>query len=414
MSESVDSDVNWWGLLTDPDYLADPHPHLHRLRAMAPVQRDDWSGIFFVLGHDAFNAMVRAPQMGRDTRLWTNGWARPGGQEEDPLSHALFSEFQPQMVNSNPPDHRRMRDVYEKAFIPAAIRRLEDPIRAECRTLLEAFPADGSPVDFMTAFANHLPARVSRMLFEIPQDMDAQIADWNRALIRIGDIMMTPAQKGETLDALRAYKAYLRDHLATRRSNPGDGWLALALKAEADGRLSEEETLCNLLGLVTGNETTVNLLGNGLLSLLRHPRQMAALRAEPTLMRSAIEEMLRFEPSLNFILRVAISDYQCGDVTMPAGSLAIGLIGAVNRDPARFADPDVFDIARKPNPQVIFGGGPHVCIGAALARMQGEIALGSLLERHPEIALAGEPAWWTDRTNQRGLERLPICVTPSG
>lgn len=406
-SAPADTGINWWGMLTDPAYLADPHAELKRLRALGPVQYDAASGIYFVLGHGAFRQMATAPEMGRDTRLWTNGWSTPENRQRDPLSYDLFSEFQRQMVNANPPEHRRMRDVYEKAFRPAQMAQLLPMIEAECRRLLDVLPVD-TPVDFMTAFANHLPLRVSRTMFGIPPEMDRQLAQWNAALIKIGDIMMTPDQKREALAALRAYKAYLRGHLAARRDSPGDGLVGLALGALADGTMDEEETLNNLLGLVSGNETTVTLLGNGLLTLLRHPAQFDRLRSNMHLLRSAIEEILRYEPSINFILRVAIQDFQCGDVRIPAGSLAIGLVGAINRDPARFEDPDTFDIARQPNAQSIFGGGPHVCIGAALARMEAQVGFTALLERFPRIELAGEPVWWVDRTNQRGLRSLPV------
>lgn len=413
VSETTDTAIDWWTMLTDPAYLADPHAQLRRIRELGAVHQDSVSGIYFVLGYEEFYAMARAPEMGRDTRLWTNGWSRPESKERDPLTYALFSEFQRQMVNSNPPDHRRMRNVYEKVFSPARVARLVPMIEADARALAEAMPAD-APVDFMTAFANHLPLRVSRNLFEIPPAMDGQLAQWNKALIKIGDIMMTPDQKRGALDALRECKAYLRDYLAARRENPGDGLIGMALRALDDGIMDEEETVNNLLGLISGNETTVTLLGNGLLTLLRHPAQFDRLRAEPQLMRSAIEEMLRYEPSLNFILRVAIEDYRCGEVPIPAGSLAIGLIGAINRDPARFTDPDVFDIARQPNAQSIFGGGAHVCIGAALARLEAQAGFTALLERFPRIELAGEPVWWTDRTNQRGLQTLPLRLGREG
>jgi hypothetical protein len=401
------TEINWWGMLTDPAYLRNPHAELKRIREIGPIHYDQASDIYFVLGHSEFRLMATAPEMGRDTRLWTNGWSRPGSEQRDPVSHALFSEFQRQMVNSNAPDHRRMRDVYEKAFRPSQMAKLVPMIEAECRQLLDALPVS-TPVDFMTAFANHLPLRVSRNIFEIPAEMDKQLAQWNAALIKIGDIMMAPDQKREALSALRAYKDYLRGHLASRRESPGDGLIGLALEALADGTMDEEETLNNLLGLVSGNETTVSLLGNGLLSLLRNPAQIDKLRSNPLLMRPAIEEMLRYEPTINFILRVAIRDFQCGGFLIPAGSMAIGLVGAINRDPERFEHPDVFDIARQPNAQSIFGGGPHVCIGAALARLEAQAGFTALLERFPRIELAGEPVWWVDRTNQRGLETLPV------
>ncbi|KAB7619604.1 cytochrome P450 [Alkalilimnicola sp. S0819] len=399
--------IDWWALLTDPDFLRDPFPALKRIREQAPVHHDAGSDIYFVLGHEAFRSLTRAPEMGRDTRLWTNGWSRPGNEERDPLSYQLFSEFQRQMVNANPPDHRRMRDVFEDALRPASLTRHRPMIEAEVRRLLKAVP-DDTPVDFMSAFANHLPLRIVRNLFEIPPEMDAQLAQWNAALLKIGDIMMSPEQKQEALDALRAYKAYLREHLASHRAGAEQGFIGLALAACEHGALDEEEALNNLLGLISGNETTVTLLGNGMLSLLEHPEQLARLRGDTELMRPAVEEMLRYQPALNFILRVAISDFRCAGVHMPAGSLVIGLVPAINRDPARFDDPDVFDVARKPNAHSVFGGGAHVCIGKALARMQASAAFEALLARFPRIELAGEPVWWSDRTNQRGLRNLPM------
>lgn len=410
MTEVASPEIDWWTMFTDPDYMANPHPHLKRIRDMAPVHYDAASDIYFVLGHEEFNAMVRAPQMGRDTRLWTNGWSRPESMERDPLSFELFSEFQRQMVNSNQPDHRRMRDVYEKAFRPAEIPALRPMIEAEARKLAEELPED-TPVDFMTAFANHLPLRVVRNLFQISPDMDPKLAEWNGALVKIGDIMMSQEQKQEALDALRAYKTFLRSHLKAQRGNADNKLIGLALEALDAGTMDEEETLNNLKGLVSGNETTVNVLGNGLLTLLNHPDQLESLRENPDLMRTAIEEILRFEPAINFILRVAIEDFEVGGMTIPAGSLALGLICAINRDPARFGEAESFDIARRPNAQFIFGGGPHVCIGAALARLEVEVALGVLLERFSKIELAGDPVWWTDRTNQRGLESLPVIFS---
>jgi cytochrome P450 len=172
--------------------------------------------------------------------------------------------------------------------------------------------------------------------------------------------------------------------------------------------MDEEETLNNVVMLISGSRTTLTLLGNGLLSLLKHPAQFDKLRANRGMMRLAIEEMLRYEPGSSIIPRAGIKDFQCGDVRIPAGSLAIGLVGAINRDPERFADPDAFDITRQPNPQLAFGGGAHVCIGKALARMTGQVAFNALMNRFPRIELAGEPVWWTDRSDQRGLESLPV------
>ena len=404
---SDNQEINWWAMLTDPEYLKNPYPELNRIRQIAPVHHDSASDVYFVLGHHEFGLMTKAPEMGRDTKLWTNGWSTAENEERDPISYQLFSEFHRQMVNMNPPDHQRMRTVYEKAFLAGNIKQLLPMIEAECQLLLDDLPED-TPVDFMTTFANHLPLRVSRNLFEIPSSMDEQLAHWNAALLKIGDIMMTPDQKQHALTALREYKAYMRDYLASRKEDPGDGYIALTLAAVADGAMDEEESVNNLVGLISGNETTVTVLGNGMLALLGNPAQFEKLRANKDLMPSAIEEILRYEPGINFIIRVAINDFQCGEVLIPAGSLAIGLMGAINRDPARIEDPEVFDISRQQNPHYIFGSGPHVCIGKALARMEAQAGFTALLERFPKIELAGKPIWWVDRTNQRGLQTLPL------
>ncbi|MEM6405092.1 MAG: cytochrome P450 [Pseudomonadota bacterium] len=403
------SEINWWAMLTDPEHIRNPYPELKQIRERSPIHHDPKSDVYFVLGHREFSLMSKATELGRDTRPWKHGWCTEENKQRDPISYALFSEFQRQMVNSNPPEHQRMRAVYKQAFRAEKMDALRTMIRTECDHLLDTLPLD-TPFDFMTAFANHLPLRVVRNLFEIPPEMDEKLAHWNAALIKIGDILMTPEQKDKALSALREFKDYVRDFLAERRENPGDGMIGLALAAHEDGSLDEEETINNLVGLISGNETTVTLLGNGLYLFLRYPEEMARLRADRNLMDTAVNEILRYEPGINFILRVGIEDYQCGDRLIPAGSMAIGLVSAINRDPAQFTAPDTFDVSRQPNRQLIFGGGAHHCIGAALARAQGEVAFDAILDRFGKIELVEKPEWWMDRTNQRGLRNLPLRV----
>jgi cytochrome P450 len=163
--------IDWWTLLTDPAFLRNPYPELQRIREIAPIHFDPASGIYFVLGYREFGAMAKTPQMGRDTSFWATGWSSPENRVRDPVSYELFTEFQPQMINANAPDHRRMRAVYEKAFRVGAMARYLPMIEGECKRLLDALPAD-RPVEFMTEFANLLPHRVSLNLFDIPHDMD--------------------------------------------------------------------------------------------------------------------------------------------------------------------------------------------------------------------------------------------------
>lgn len=399
--------IDWWALLTDPDYLRTPYPELKRIRELAPIHRDSATGIYFVTQYREFSQMAKTTLMGRDTTFWANGWNSPENRLRDPDTYALFTEFQPQMINANAPDHRRMRGVYDKAFRPGDMARYLPVMEAECRRLLDALPVD-APFDFMTAFANPLPHRISLRLFDIPADMEEPIWRWIAALSWLGNIVMTAEQKRLAQDAQREFKEYVRGHLAARGAEPGDGLISLSLAAAATGTMNEEETLNNVVMLISGSRTTLTLLGNGLLTLLGHPAQFDKLRANRGLMRSAIEEMLRYEPGSSLIPRAGIKDFQCGGVRIPAGSLAVGLVGAINRDPRRFEDPDVFDITRQPNPHSAFGGGAHVCIGKALARMAAQVAFTALMDRFPRIELAGEPEWWTDRSDQRGLQSLPV------
>lgn len=400
--------VDWWPLLGDRDFLADPHPMLKRLREAGAVQRDARSGVFFVLGHAEAAQVLKAPEMGRDTRLWAGGWSDPAYRLDDPVGHRLLSTFQPQMINANPPDHGRMRGVYEPAFRAQAMAALESMVKAEADRLVAALPERGT-ADLIGAFAAPLPLRVLRNLFEIPPEMDGPIARWSEALIRVGDILMTPEHKEQALEALLAFRDFLRGHIAARGAGSGDSLMDWALAAHAAGTTDEEETLINLVSmLVAGHETTVTLIGNGLLLLLRNPDQLARLRAEPALIRPALEEFMRLEPGGNMILRVAVEDLEVAGTTIPAGAPVICLVGAANRDPRRFERPDALDVGRRPNPHLTFGGGIHTCVGAPLARLEGRVAFATLLDRFSGLEPAGEPAWRLDRLNARGLSHLPV------
>lgn len=402
--------IDWWSILTDRAFLENPYDELKRLQALGPVHLDAASGVFFVLGHRAFLKVAKSSELGRDTRHWKNGWTAPDYRVHDPVGYRLFSEFQPQMINCDGAEHARMRKVYEPAFRSQAVRDVGALVEAEAAQLLDAMPRDGT-VDFIEAFAGPLPLRVLCKLFDIPQSLDETVGRWSASLIRIGDILMTPDQKSEALEALTQFKAFLREHIAARRARPGDSLMDLAIRAHDDGTLDEEETLTNLVSmLVAGHETTVTLIGNGLLLLLRHPDEMARLRADRSLLRTAIEEFLRMEPGGNMILRVAREDVEVEGTLIPAGAPVLGLVGAINRDPARFERADEVDIGRPANAQLTFGSGPHVCIGAPLARLEAHIAFSALLDRYGSIELAGEPEWRLDRLNARGLGRLPVRV----
>lgn len=405
-----DSDIDWWSILSDRNFLANPYPELRRLQELGPVHLDQKTGLYFILGHKAFARVSKSSAMGRDTRNWIGGWNSDDYRQYDPVGFKLFSEFQPQMINCDSDEHRRMRKVYEPAFRAQAMSRMGPLIEQQAAKLLAAMPADGE-VDFIKAFAAPLPLRVLCELFDIPESLDETISRWSASLIRIGDILMTPEQKQEALDALGEFKDFLREQIKARESRQEDNLMGLAIQARNDGTLDEEETLTNLVSmLVAGHETTVTLIGNGMLLLMRHPDELVRLRSDPGLTRTAIEEFLRMEPGGNMILRVAREDFEVEGTVIPKGAPVIGLIGAINRDPARFERPDELDLGRPANAQFTFGGGAHVCIGAPLARLEAHIAFTAVLEKYGHIELAGQPEWRLDRMNARGLGHLPLYV----
>ena len=404
--------ASWWGTLKDPDFLTNPYPQLKAWREQGAIHHDAASDIYFVLGHREFARIGRSPKMGRDTRLWRDGWATPAAKARDPLAYELFSEIQPQMINVNPPDHRRMRAVFEEAFKPAAVAALAPMIEAEAQRLIEQLAQHdgGGEVEFIRQYAAPLPLRVVCNLFDIPASMDETIGRWSESFIRVLDIMVSPEHRQEALVAIREFKAYVKGLIDERRKHPGNNMLDTLVAAFDAGVLSEQEALTNLVSmLVAGHETTVSLIGNGMLCLLRNPDELAKMRADRSLVPGAGEECLRYEPGGNMILRVAIEDFPIDDRVIPAGSMVLGLIGAVNRDPAVFADPERFDIARPTNNlQMTFGAGAHTCLGAGFARLEGRIAFNALLDHFDRLELAGEPRWRLDRMNARSLASLPM------
>lgn len=403
-------------MLSQPEMLKDPYATLSQFQAKKPVYYDKNLDIFFCLGHREFKRVCCSKAMGRDIRQWDYSWDTPENKQNNPLSYQLFAEFQQQMINVDGQDHKRMRSVYESAFRPPAVKKLEADIVAETDILLDALVPD-KVVNVIEHFAAPLPLRVLRNLFGIPKSMDAAIAGWSEAIIRIGDIMITEPQKKLAYDSLMEFKAYLRDFIEFRKRTPGDGLVDYVIEVEkANGQENEDEVLTNLLSmLIAGHETTVSLIGNGILSLLQFPDEMMRLRdsGDPALYRSACEEFMRYEPGGNMILRIALEDFPLDAVTIPKGAMCVGLISAINRDPEVFNNPHSLDVGRKPNPHMTFGGGIHFCIGAPLARLEGQIAFKRLLERFPKITLAGEHEWRLDRLNAHALASLPVYLEAS-
>ncbi len=320
------------------------------------------------------------------------------------------------LLGLDPPDHSRLRRLVAIPFTPKYIEGLRGRIEQIATTLLDAVEvrtlATGRrEMELIDDFAYPLPLTViAEMLGILDEDRD-KFREWSQAAVSF-----TPADPAnpEVTEKLIEFIAYLRGLVAVKRANPGDDLLSGLVLAESEGdKLSEDELLSMMfLLIVAGHETTVNLIGNGVLTLLDHPQEFARLRQQPELMKSAIEEMLRFMGPVEMTLaRWAREDTEFAGAQMQRGDRIMALLASANRDEARFSDPDRFDIGREPNRHLAFGSGIHSCLGATLARLEGQVAFTALLSRFPDLALAvpRDELCWRDGTFLRGLTKLPAA-----
>jgi cytochrome P450 len=395
------------GLMTlfDPHRVADPYPTYAWLRAARPVWRPT-ERVFVLSRHEDCAAVLRDPRFGRSEEGLRARPAGPAG-EVSAGGPAVRS-----FLALNPPDHTRLRRLVSRAFTPARVRDLGPRIEAIAAELIDTASASGGPVDLITALASPLPVTVISELLGVPAaDYDRLVA-WSDALARgLDPGFLISAEDRERQQLARAeFGAYLSELIAERRRSPGDDLVSALAGVVDDGDvLSEEELIATcILLLVAGHETTTSLMGSAVLGLLQHPGQLARLRAEPGLMTGAVEEFLRYDPPVQLTARVALTDASIGVLPVPAGSAALMLVGAANRDPALCANPDELDITRPPTHHVSFGQGIHFCLGAPLARLETQIVLRLLLQRPDDLFQAGEPAW-KENTVLRGLRSLPVA-----
>jgi cytochrome P450 len=392
--------------LRHPAWLTHPREQARRLRAQGPVHRDR-SGLWLLLGHADCRAVMQSAHLSRDPRL-SKAYAL---QRPFLAGSALEQAAERFMLFNDPPVHTRLRRVVGAAFTPAATRSLATGIERCCDELLAALP-DDEPFDFMREFAQVLPVRVICQLLGIDSGDFAQTKAWSDAAALVVEPLATRAQRAGSADAVSALTAMLAEQVARRRAAPGRTLLDVMITAQqAEPAYDDDSLLANLILLfLAGHETTTNLLGNGLLALLNHPEQMALLRRQPALMPGAVEEMLRYESPTNMVARITRAPWPIGDIEVPAGEVLYCMIGAANHDPAVFSEPDRFDITRDPNPQLSFGGGVHYCVGAPLARLEGQTAFAALLRRFAHLELAEPEAAprWRPMINLRGLETLRL------
>ena len=316
------------------------------------------------------------------------------------------------MLFRDPPDHTRLRALVSKAFTPRMIETMRDHIQEIVDRLLDRVQDTGR-MDVMEDLAYPLPVTVICEMLGVPVTDHASIRGWSADIARSLDAIGLPSdqaivERGRT--SRRALAGYFRRLVPERRARPQQDLLSGLIAAEEQGdKLSQDEVIAMcLLLFIAGHETTVNLIGNGTLALLRHPDQMRKLQADPALIGNAVEELLRYDSPVQRTARITSVDAEVGGQPMPKGTMVITALGAANRDPAQFPDPDVLDVTRKDPRHISFGFGIHFCLGAPLARVEGQLALGTLLRRMPKLALAESNPEWRESSVLRGLKRLNV------
>jgi cytochrome P450 PksS len=315
------------------------------------------------------------------------------------------------LLNLDPPDHTRLRALVSKAFTPRVVERLRERIQNVCDELLDSAAADGR-TELVRGFALPLPLTIIADLLGIPPQDRPRFNSWSRSVAAFSS--------GAVRDMLRAQPSlwllvrYFRKLVALRRAEPRDDFVTALVQAEEAGDKLSEDELVAMIGLLlmAGYETTVNLIASGALALIQHPQQRDRLQQNPALAESAIEELLRFTSPLDYASPfVAREDVTIRSVTIPRAAVVLAVLGSANHDESQFPDPETLDITRQPNRHLAFGLGAHFCLGAPLARLEGEIALMTLLRRFPELRLAGPPESLRWRRGAiRGLEELPVAL----
>ena len=383
-------------------FWRDPYPTLGVLRAEAPVCRVDLADgpVWLVTRYDDVRAALADPRLSKDWRHLLPPEARADAPREPEM-----------MLLTDPPDHTRLRRLVSRSFTARRIAGLRPRVEEIAGELLDAFPVD-APVDLMARYAFPLPVQVICELLGVPAADRDRFGAWSRVLID-----QSSPEDAQEADA--QLTAYLADLIARKRVEPDDALLSALIRVVDEGgdRLSEPElvSMATLL-LIAGHETTTNLVGNAVLALLTHPEQLAVLRARPELMPRAVEELLRFDgPVWNATYRFTTEDVELGGVTIPAASAVQLTLGSANRDETRFPDAAQLQVDRDAGGHLAFGHGIHFCLGAPLARVEGDVALTALLARFPDLELAVDPDDLTYRrsTLVRGLRALPVRVGPA-
>jgi cytochrome P450 len=394
--------------LLDPEVLADPYPLYQRMRTEDPVLWDPYLHAWVVTRYrDVVDVFQRfsARRTPTPERL-----AALGMERLTPIADVMVR----QMLFLDPPEHTRVRRLAAAAFTPRRVERLRQRIQEITDELIDQVAA-GAEMDVIADLANPLPAIVTAELLGVPSADHRQLKRWSEDFAEmLGNFQHNPGRTTSVLTSVEGMTAYFRGAVEGQATASNEGLIRALSSAEVDGeKLTVDEIVANVIvTMVGGMETTTNLIGNGLLSLLRNPQEMVRLRSNSALMPSAIEELLRYESPSQHTARLALHDTELGGKRIRQHQAVIAVMGAANRDPERFSEPDRLDLARPDNRHVAFAWAGHFCFGAPLARMECEVALTTLLSRFPRLQLGSGPISWRPNLGLRGLTALTVELDP--
>lgn len=393
----------------EPGYMENPYRHFAEMRDGQPVHLS-MIDLWVLFDHDDVFRLLRDPSMSvMDSKIEVRDEERIAEMNE-----LVGDDFEPDtsMLNTDPPDHTRLRRLVSKAFTPTAIQALRPRIQELVDDALDQIEQRGSG-DVVQELAFPLPFDVISEMLGMPETDKNQIAAWSGTLVKSLDPMLALDAFVEIRDASVAMNAHIDEVIRWKREHPGDDLLTALIAAEEDGdRLTPVELRDQVtLLFVAGHETTVNLIGTGVYELLRNPEQAALWREHPELDATAVDEMLRFVSPVQFSRRITLDDIEFQGTTIPKGMFVLAGLGSSNHDPKKWGPTaDELDLRREGAGQHLsFGSGAHYCLGASLAKLEASIAIGSFLRRFPAAAVSGDVEW-NGRINLRGLEHLPISV----
>jgi cytochrome P450 len=394
------------------EILQDPYPTYSRLLEEGPIHYVEVAGkwaVWSVFSHAECLVVAKDPRCS----------AKRAQQMLLPLPFSRQAEFKELarllslwLIFMDPPEHTRLRKLLNKGFSQMAVEALRPQMEAIVDRMLKPLK-HGSEVELMLEFANPMPVRVISEMMGVPEALHGTFVNWSRAIAAFrGNPNRTVDEAQAAQDALLNLTEFFRKTVAERRKNKGNDLISLLIDIEEDGEaLTEEELYAQCIALLfAGHETTRNLIGNGIYTLLRHPEEAAELRQDPQMIRSAVEELLRYESPVQFTARVLKEEMEICGQRIRKGWSVLCMLGAANRDPKQFKEPNQLDLNRLNNQHLAFSAGPHFCIGNQLARLEGQIAILNLLQRFPKMKIAGPKPEWADTFGFRGLKFLPVVL----